>query len=126
MVPESQMDFYETLRTEVVKQAVKDLQKAMRKSARVGYECDEQIKLEAWFRSKWGQLLCGDNGEYMIAKCRETYKTSGHPNGKIQLSDKVQKQICADWKKGTKVAVILKKYGIKIGRFNSILRRWDV
>lgn len=75
MIPEWQMAAYERLQTEIVRSAVKDLRKAIRKSKRLGFVCDEQIKLEQWFLSAWGQLLSGDNGAYIIEKCRQTYKT---------------------------------------------------
>ena len=70
MIPGWQMEAYERLRTEVVRSAVKDLEKAIKKSKRQGSICNEQIALERWFLSKWGQLLSGDNGEYIIERCR--------------------------------------------------------
>ena len=72
MVPGWQMEAYERLRTEIVRSVVKDLEKAVRKSKRQGAICDEQKRLEGWLRSKWGQFLSGDNGEYIIERCRNT------------------------------------------------------
>ena len=72
MIPEWQMEAYERLRTEIVRSVVKDLEKAIRKSNRQGAICEEQIRLEKWLRSKWGQFLSGDNGEYIIERCRRT------------------------------------------------------
>lgn len=123
MMPGWQMEFYERLRAEIVKSAVDDLRKAIRKSKRLGYACDEQIKLEKWFLSKWGQLLSGDNGEYIIEKCHETYKIGTHGNGKSLVPDDVQRQICADYRNRVKRKDILKKYGISEHQFYRILRR---
>lgn len=72
MIPGWQMEAYERLRTEIVRSVVKDLERAVRKSERQGAVCDEQKALEKWLRSKWGQLLSGDNGEYIIERCRQT------------------------------------------------------
>ena len=74
MIPAWQMEAYERLRTEIIKAAVYDLKKAIRKSNRLGAVCDEQKKMESWFLSSWGQLLSGDNGEYIIEKCHKDYK----------------------------------------------------
>lgn len=72
MIPGWKMAAYDRLRTEIVRSVVKDLKKAMRKSARLGLVCDEQKNLEKWFLSKWGQFLCEDRGEYIIEKCRQS------------------------------------------------------
>lgn len=74
MIPEMQMEAYERLRAAVVKSAVEELKQAIRKSKRMGCVCEEQKKAEEWFRSKWGQFLCGEYGEYIINRCRENYK----------------------------------------------------
>ena len=71
MMPEWQVDAYNRLRTEIVRSAVRDYEKAIRKSIRQGEVCEEQESLEKWFRSKWGQFLSGDNGEYIIERCRK-------------------------------------------------------
>ena len=124
MIPTWQMEAYETLRTEVVKSAVRDLQKAMRKSDRLGCVCGEQRKLEQWFLSKWGQMLSGDNGKYIIEKCRKTYKSRVFTNGRQQLPDEVQKRICADYESGMGAKDIQSKYGISSDQMHRIIRRW--
>lgn len=124
MIPGWQMEAYERLRTEIVRVAVFDLKKAMRKSDRLGKVCDEQLQLEKWFRSKYGQLLCGDNGEYIIEKCRETYNIRTYSNGKKIMPDAKQKEIYADYKRGMKYNAIRSKYGISNYQLNEIVRRW--
>ena len=121
-----EMAAYERLRTEIVKSAVNDLRKALRKSKRLGYVCNEQKKLEEWFLSGWGQVLSGDNGEYIIEKCYQSYKTPPHPNGKQQMPDDIQKKICADYKNGVSTATITSRYGISADRLCRILKRWDI
>jgi hypothetical protein len=72
---EWELEAYERLRTEIVRSAVNDLKKAIKKSKRLGYVCDEQKNMEAWFASPWGQTLCGNNGEYIVKQCRRAYKS---------------------------------------------------
>ena len=74
MIPGWQMAAYERMRTEIVRLAVADLRKAIKKSKRMGVICAEQVELEQWFLSPWGQMLSGDNGRYIIEKCNQTYK----------------------------------------------------
>lgn len=125
MMPGWQMEFYERLRAEIVKSAVDDLRKAIRKSKRLGYTCDEQIKLEKWFLSKWGQLLSGDNGEYIIEKCHETYKIG--PDGRRSwIPDDVQREIWVDFRNGMARKEIYKKYGVTESQCRRIFRRVDV
>lgn len=125
MIPGWQMEAYERLRTEIVRSAVKDLQSALRKSDRLGVICDEQIKMERWFRSKWGQLLCGDTGEYIIEKCRPNYKTSASKKGKINIPNDVQKRIYEEYKNGVRHKAIIQRYGISSPTLYSIVRRWQ-
>ena len=72
MLPGWQIEAYNRLRAEIVRSAVKDLEKAVKKSNRQGAICAEQKSMERWFLSKWGQFLSGDNGEYIIERCRKT------------------------------------------------------
>ena len=72
MMPGWQIEAYERLRTEIVRSAADDYKKALKKSDWLGEVCEEQEKLERWFLSPWGQALSGDNGEYIIEKCRKT------------------------------------------------------
>ena len=125
MIPGWQMAAYERLRAEIVKAAVRDYQKALKKSKRIGCVCAEEIELERWFLSKWGQLLSGDNGEYILEKCRQTYNSCSFSNRKRQLPTDVQKEIYTAWKNKTSFANIHKKYGISKSQFYLILRRWD-
>lgn len=125
MIPGWQMEGYERLRTEVVKSAVKDYQNALRKSNRLGAVCAEQRKLEKWFLSKWGQLLSGDNGEYIIEKCQETYKTSASKKGKKNITDDVQKRIYEEYKNGARYKSIIQRYGITHQTLYNIVRRWE-
>lgn len=76
MIPGWQMAAYERLRTEIVRSVVKDLEDAVKKSKRQGAICEEQKRLEKWLLSQWGQLLSGDNGEYIIERCRRGGKQS--------------------------------------------------
>ena len=122
MIPGWQMEAYERLRTEIVRSAVADYQKALRKSHKDGAVCDEQKKLEKWFLSKWGQLLSGDNGEYIIEKCKQTYNTRTYKNGKRQLPDQTQKKIYDDYKKGMKIGEMRKKYNLSSFKLRMILR----
>ena len=118
------MEAYERLRTEVVRLAVMDLQRALRKSDRLGIVCNEQIELERWFRSKWGQLLSGDNGEYIIERCHQSYKTSASKKGKRNIPDETQKRICEEYKSGVTYRAIKKRYGISSATLYKIVRRW--
>lgn len=83
MIPGWQMEAYERLRTEIVRLAVIDYKKALRKSNREGAVCKEQRNLERWFLSKWGQMLCEDMGECIIEQCLRSYKAA---NGKLRAA----------------------------------------
>lgn len=124
MIPGWQIEAYERLRTEIVKSAVFDYKASLKKSDRLGLVCDEQKKMERWFLSKWGQLLSGDNGEYIIEKCRETYKGSSSRKGKKNIPDDVQKRICEEYKSGVRYKNITKRYGITHSTLYAIIRRW--
>lgn len=118
-----ELDFYTTLRAEVVKRAVDDLKKAMRKSDRLGHVCKEQESLEKWFLSQWGQALSDDNGEQIIARCRKTYKL-GAGDGSLPISDDIARKICADYKGGMSVAAIAEKYNTTAATAMSAWRKW--
>lgn len=125
MIPGWQMEGYERLRTEVVKSAVKDLRKAMRKSDRIGCVCDAQKALEAWFLSGWGQLLCENRGAYIIDQCRKTYKSSASKKGRRRFSDEEEQSIYKEYKDGTGYKQLTKKYKISAESLYKILRRWE-
>ncbi len=125
MVTDRENAFYQRLRIEVVKAAVFDLQKALRKSDRLGFVCDEQIALEQWFLSKWGQLMSGDNGELIIEKCKKTYKKDPYPNRRKRLTEKEKKQIYADYKNGVRYKFIIQHYDINPAMLYEIVRRFD-
>ena len=118
-----EIECYDKLRTEVVRQAVIDLLKALRKSDRLGYPCEEQISLEAWFLSDWGQFLCCDTGAYIIEKLHKTYKRA-YKTGKTQLPDAVQKKICEDCNDGVRLYKIYQKYGVSRYRMKEMQKRW--
>lgn len=124
MIPTWQMDAYERLRTEIVRSAVKDLEKALRKSDRLGAVCSEQIRLERWFTSQWGQMLCGGNGEYILEKVRQNYKASVSKKGKLGVPDDVQKRIYEEYINGAKYKAIIQRYGITSTTLYNIVRRW--
>lgn len=130
MIPGWQMEAYEKLRTKIVRSAVFDYKKALKKSDRLGVVCDEQRKLESWFLSRWGQMLTGDNGEYIMAKCQETYKyktpyAKAHGEKKIGRTEEEQKRIYEDWKNGVRYKAILQKYKIGATTLYNIVRRWE-
>ena len=125
MIPTWQMEAYERLRTEIVKSAVNDYKKALRKSNRIGVVCDEESQLEEWFLSKWGQLLCGDTGEYIIERCRQTYKSSASKKGRQRIPDDVQMRICREYRGGGRYKAILQRYEIAPETLYRILRRWE-
>lgn len=133
MIPGWQMEAYEKLRTEIVRSAVFDYKKALKKSDRLGVVCDEQRKLERWFMSKWGQLLTGDNGEYIMTKCQETYKCKTpyvkahgeHAKKRRGMTDEQQKRIYEDFKNGVRYKAILQKYNIGATTLYNIVRRWE-
>lgn len=124
MIPAWQMEAYENLRTEVVRSAVKDLRKAIRKSNRLGRVCHEQTALEAWFLSSWGQLLCENQGKYIAERCRETYNVCKHKKPKKRFSDEEEQMICREYQGGTRYNHILQKYKISSATLYNILRRW--
>ena len=118
-----EFDFYMTLRAEVVRLAIEDLKKAMRKSDRLGYVCDAQKNLEKWFLSRWGQALSDDNGERIIAMCQQTYK-QGYGGRPLLISDDIARKMCVDYKGGMSIAKIAEKYGQTEPVVNSALRKW--
>ena len=118
MIPGWQTEAYERLRTAILKSAVFDLQKAMRRYARLGFVCDEQTKLEAWFLSEWGQMLSGGNGEYIVERCRKTYKPRNAPRAERRISH-------ADYINGVKYKTIMQKYNISSTTIYNIVRRWQ-
>ena len=118
-----EIDGYERLRTEIVKVAVFDLKKAMRKSNKLGYVCEAQENLEKWFLSKWGQILSGDNGEYIIEKCSQTYNTGNGKKKADKISPEVEERAYIDWKAGMTKKEIMKKHGITSYQYFNMLRR---
>jgi hypothetical protein len=124
MIPGWQMEACERIRAEIVKSAVRDLKKAMRKSDRLGCVCNEQMNLEKWFLSKWGQFLCEDRGEYIIDKCRKTYKYHAPESKKPSIPIETQQAIWDDYKNGVPSRDIFDKYGINTRQLHIILERW--
>lgn len=123
MIPGWQMEAFERLRTEIVMSAVTDLKKALRKSNREGAVCKEQIKMERWFLSKWGQMLCENRGEYIIEKCHKTYKA---PHGKLRalpMTQEVEDRAYADYKAGMPKKEVMQKHNITYYQYSQMLRR---
>ena len=125
MVPEWKMEAYERLRREIVRHAVDDLKRAMKKSDRLGYVCVEQENLEEWFLSPWGQTLCFNNGEYIIEKCLETYKQlESRKNGRKPIPESKQKEVYDAYIDGVSALKIMKKYKLTEYQFKRIVREW--
>ena len=123
MIPGWQMEAYERLREEIVRQAANDLKRALRKSAREGYKCHEQIAMERWFLSKWGQMLCEDMGERIIELCHRNYKAA---NGKLRsapMTEETEERAYRDYKAGMTQAEITKKHNITRYQYFQMLRR---
>ena len=125
MIPGWQMEAYQRLRGEIIRQAVKDYKNALRRSDRLGAVCTEQIDLERWFLSKWGQMLSGDNGEYIIELCKKTYKLRRFDYCKVELPEEVLKSIHADLQAGMARRKISRKYDITRYKVDDIARRWN-
>lgn len=124
MIPDWQVEGYERLRTEIVRSAVNDLKKGIRKSKREGAVCKEQRAMERWFLSAWGQMLCGDNGEYIIERCRATYKA---PSGKMwadPVPPEVEEQAHKDYKAGMLRKEIMRKHNMTLYQYWQMLRRF--
>ena len=116
--------FYERLRTEIVRAAVTDYKRALRKSRRAGYVSDEQIQLEKWFLSKWGQLLSGYNGEYIIERCRRTYRAYDRKLHASPISPEVEKKAHQDYKAGLSRDEIMEKHNITRFQYFQMLKRY--
>ena len=116
-------NFYERLRTEIVRSAVVDLQRELRRSDRLGQVTDEVKKLEEWFLSKWGQMLSGDNGEYIIALCHKTYKLKSRHNQSKPVTKEVEQKAYRDYKAGMPKEKIKKKYNITEYQYFQMIRR---
>ena len=124
MIPGWQVEAYERLSAAVVRSVVNEYKKALRKSDRLGFVCDEQKKAEEWLLSKWGQFLSHDMGEYILERCQNTYKSSKSKARKNMLPDDVQKKMCNDYKSGMRISHISQKYKASITQVHTALRRW--
>ena len=60
---------YESLRLAILRQAATDYSRALRR--RKSADCEAMV---SWFRSDWGQMLSGDQGELIIAECKRRNK----------------------------------------------------
>lgn len=123
MIPGWQMEAYERLRTEIVRVAVVDLKKALRKSDREGAVCNEQIAMERWFLSKWGQLLSGDNGKYIIERCHQSYKAAHGKLRSAPISPEVEEKAHIDYMAGMSKKEIMQKHNITTYQYFQMLRR---
>lgn len=124
MIPEYQMEAYERLRTEIVRVAVADYKAALRRSDREGRKCDKEIALERFFLGGWGQALSGDNGQYIIDRCREDFRFVPHPRSRKKLSDEIERGVCADYLAGMTQKAIAEKYKINATTVERCLDRW--
>ena len=123
MIPEWQMEAYERLRTEIVRSAVVDYKKALRKSDRECATCNKQIAMERWFRSNWGQLFCENRGEYIIDRCRQNYKAA---HGKLRaapMTQETEEKAHRDYKAGMSKKEIKQKHNITEYQYFQMLRR---
>ena len=59
------------LATAVVRQAVEDYKLALWDYKKTGDSLSEAEALERWFTSRYGQLLCFDQGEYIVRLAKE-------------------------------------------------------
>lgn len=59
-------DGYGNVRIGIIKQAIDDYRRALRKGNLYKIEA-----LERWFLSEWGEMLSGYNGAYIIEKVRK-------------------------------------------------------
>lgn len=60
------MKGYERVQFAIVTQAIKDYKIALKRKNKA-----QISELEQWFLSAYGQALSGNNGEFIIKKCRE-------------------------------------------------------
>lgn len=65
---------YELLAIAIAKTAADDYRRALRRSFASGKASSACAKLEKFFRSAWGNLLCWGNGEYIMRKTKEEEK----------------------------------------------------
>ena len=78
---------YERVRVEIVRQAINDYEKALKRESKgkPPLAIYSVKSLEKFFLSEWGQALSGNNGKYIIEKCRrrvEIKKSRGKDNGR--------------------------------------------
>lgn len=123
MIPGWQMAAYERLRIEIVRSAVVDLKKALRKSARGGAICKEQIAMEQWFLSEWGQMLCENRGEYIIERCHKDYKKAHGKLRSAPMSPEVEARAYKDYKAGLSKKEITQKHNITSYQYHKMVRR---
>ena len=123
MIPGWQMEAYERLRNEIVRQATNDLKRALRKSAREGAVCNEQIAMERWFLSPWGQMLCEDMGERIIELCHRNYKANHGKLRSAPMTQEAEEKAYKDYKVGLSKKEILQKYNITSYQYCQMLRR---
>lgn len=123
MVPGWQMEAYERLRTEIVRRAVNDLKRALRKSKKDGAICNEQIAMERWFLSNWGQFLCENRGEYIIERCSRDYKTADRKPRSEPMTAETEEKANNDYKAGMSPNEIMQKHNITKYQYFKMLRR---
>lgn len=63
--PNTDLSGFDALRVEILRHVIRDYNAALKH----GNE-HSQRRLEAWFRSPWGQLISGDQGDEIIKTCQ--------------------------------------------------------
>ena len=120
MIPDWQIPCYERLRNEIVRSAVTDYKKALKVSQGEGEKFDREKALERWFRSKWGQFLCENQGEYIMEVCKKS-KPKGFGRGRTpNITDEQKGQIVKALKEGEPILSLAEKYGVGHKRIREI------
>lgn len=121
-VQEWQLPGYEMLRIKIVQLAVTDYRVALRKSSLTGKKCAKEEELERFFLSRWGQALSGNNGQYIMDKCKaEKYKKRSNAD---QRPDEEQIKIVEEYRSPTGGCDVCKKYNITQNDLYRYIARW--
>ena len=122
-MPGWQIEAYERLRIEIVRSVVNDLKRALRKSKRDGAICNEQIAMERWLLSPWGQFLCENRGEYIIERCHQNYKAAHGKLRSAPMTQETEEKAYRDYKAGMSKKEITQKHNITDYQYWQMLRR---
>ena len=80
--------------------------------------------MENFFLSDWGQLLTGDNGEYIIERCRKNCRRVKSTKRRMKLTEEKQRELTAEYLNGASRVELSKKYGISEQSVYACIRRW--